>query len=161
MKRQKVRLAAFFSLALVAGLSLALAFWPVLTIWGEGKLLFIGAAKAGDALSIHFIHSVQKTKVEENHIVNENCDGFLLKSTKYQSFGVGLPFLASEGRFRVEGDYFIIDDFDRPFQKLDLRAGVGTQLTLVYRGEERPVYQQVPAGGRIEVKVGRLYQILN
>ena len=45
---------------------------------------------------------MQKTPVLENLEVNEAKDGFNLLSTKYQSFGVGLPFLAEEGDFREE-----------------------------------------------------------
>lgn len=145
---------------IVLGIVLYILTRPLLAVFGEEEALLLRFARPGDALSIGFIHSVQKTRVIENHIINEQCDGFVLKSTKYQSFGVGLPFLASEGNFRMEGDYFIMDDFDRPFKEIVFRAGVGTELTLTYHGKEYPVYRQVPVGGRIDIKLGRLYEIL-
>lgn len=148
----------------VWGIALGVALYiltrPLLVVFGEEEALLLCFARPGDALSIRFIHSVQKTSVIENHIINDSCDGFILKSTKYQSFGVGLPFLASEGNFRTEGDYFIMDDLERPFKEIVFRAGIGTELTLIYRGKEYPVYRQVPVGGRIDIKLGRLYEIL-
>jgi hypothetical protein len=147
-----------FCLAAGAALAAYILCQPFLVIRGDGRLLMARQTGAGEELSIQFIHSVQKTKVIENHAVNENCDGFMLKSTKYQSFGVGLPFLESEGKFHTEGDYFIIDDFNRPFKSIILRAGIGTELTIVYEGKEYPVYKDVPVGGRIDIEAKRLYK---
>lgn len=151
---------ASIAVGLLLGLVSYVLTRPLLVVEGEGKFLFIQPTGVGEKLSIHFIHSVQKTRVIENHIVNDTNNGFILKSTKYQSFGVGLPFLDSEGKFRQEGDFFIIDDFNRQFNDIILRAGIGTELTLVYRGKEYPVYQDVPVGGRIDIKLKRVYELL-
>lgn len=111
----------------------------------------------GDAFSIRFIHSVQKTPVVENLEVDAAEKGFALVSTQYQSFGVGLPFLAEEGDFAQEGDYFVFRHMQRKFPQLSLRTGVGTRLTILYKGVEYPVYRQLPAGSRIDLKIAPYY----
>ena len=106
-------------------------------------------------LTIHFIHSVQKTPVEE--FLTAHADGhFHLTGTRYQSHGVGLPFLPEEGSFRQEGDYFVLD-MDRDYPALSLRTGVGTQLTIAAGGTRVPAYEMYPVGTRIDLVVAPLY----
>lgn len=103
---------------------------------------------------------MQKTPVLENLEVNEAKDGFTLLSTKYQSFGVGLPFLAEEGDFREEGDYYVFDHMDRQFKTLALRTGVGTQLTLTVAGREYRLYERYAPGTRIDLAIVPFYRAL-
>jgi hypothetical protein len=93
----------------------------------------------------------------ENLVINDTVDGFDLESTKYQSFGVGLPFLEGEGTFREEGDYFIFYDMDRHFHTLSLRTGVGTELTVTVQGQEHKLYESLPAGSRIDIYIAPYY----
>ena len=134
---------------------------PIIVIESDGKILLSTDVEIGEQFSTRFIHSVQKTPVEEFFVVNDNCDGFVLKSTRYQSFGVGLPFLESDGNFRREGDYFIMDDLNRPIKSLDLRTGVGTELSITIKGQTLPLYEIVPLGSLIRISIIRrieLYQ---
>ena len=113
---------------------------------------------AGLPFTIQFRHSVQKTPVWENLQVEQ--DGSLtLLSTRYQSFGVGLPFLEGEGDFREEGDYFIFDHMNRHFPQLTLRTGVGTQLTLSVAGREYRLYNMYPPGTRVDLVVLPLWRL--
>ena len=48
--------------------------------------------EAGTPVTLAYRHSVQKTMIYEYLVVNDMEDGLVLKSTKYQSMGVGLPF---------------------------------------------------------------------
>ena len=106
-------------------------------------------------LTVRFIHSVQKTPVEE--FLAAYADGhFHLTGTRYQSHGVGLPFLPEEGTFRQEGDYFVLD-MDRDYPALSLRTGVGTQLTIEAGGTRVPAYEMYPVGTRIDLVVAPLY----
>ena len=114
--------------SIIAVLSVFLT--PCFVVRAQGERVVMVEARAGLPFSIHFIHSVQKTPVLENLEINDEKDGFNLLSTKYQSFGVGLPFLAEEGDFREEGDYYIFNHMDRYFRTLSLRTGVGTKLTM-------------------------------
>ena len=108
---------------------------PYLFVKAGGNRVAMIQAEPGTSFAIRFIHSVQKTPVEEYLAVDADGHGFVLHSTKYQSFGVGLPFLEGEGDFRQEGDYYIMDNMERHFPSLTLRTGVGTKLTL-FLGEQ-------------------------
>lgn len=133
---------------------------PCFVVRAAGERVAMVEAREGLPFSIHFIHSVQKTPVLENLEVNEERDGFTLVSTKYQSFGVGLPFLAEEGDFREEGDYYVFDHMDRHFRTLALRTGVGTQLTLTVAGREYRLYERYAPGTRIDLSIVPFYRAL-
>lgn len=132
---------------------------PMIVIEGESKVLFSMSAAPGKEFSTRFIHSVQKTPVEEYFVVNDDCSGFILKSTRYRSFGVGLPFLESDGNFRREGDDFIMDALNRPIKTLDLRPGVSTELTITINNQELLLYQLVSLGSLVRVSIIRNYEL--
>jgi len=131
---------------------------PTILICGEGRPVTSAPAIPGTQFSISFIHSVQKTPVRENLVVEEQ--GFCLVSTEYRSFGVGLPFLESEGDFRMEGDSFVMDHMERHFKTLALRTGVGTQLRIFLHGREYRLYEIFPPGTKIDVFTAPLYKLL-
>ena len=111
---------------------------------GEEKIITSVPAKKNLPLVINFIHSVQKTPViEELEFDGEN---FILLRTKYKSHGVGLPFLEGDGTFREEGGFFILDNMNRKIKNLELRTGVGTELTIILDGKEFKLYENFPAG---------------
>lgn len=132
---------------------------PCFTVKAQGHIVAIRQARAHFPFSIHFIHSVQKTPVEEN--LEVEADGrFLLRSTRYQSFGVGLPFLAEEGRFCEDGDFYVFDDMNRHFPALSLRTGVGTQLTLDVDGTVFPLCESYEPGTKIDLFTAPLFMAL-
>ena len=129
---------------------------PALFLQADGQKTLL-ARQIRDAVpfTIHFIHSVQKTPVEE--FLTAHADGhFHLAGTRYQSHGVGLPFLSEEGTFRQEGDYFVLD-MERDYKELSLRTGVGTELTITAGERTIPVYEMYPVGTRIDLVVAPLY----
>jgi len=131
---------------------------PCLTFFVQGTRIAQVPAYAGLPFTIRFLHSVQKTPVWENLQVEQ--DGTLtLLSTRYQSFGVGLPFLESEGDFHKEGDYFVFDHMNRHFPQLTLRTGVGTRLTLSVAGREYRLYEAYPPGTRVDIVVLPLWRL--
>ena len=132
---------------------------PALFLQADGqKTLLVRQIRDAAPFTIHFIHSVQKTPVEE--FLTAHADGhFHLTGTRYQSHGVGLPFLPEEGAFRQEGDYFILD-MDRDYSELSLRTGVGTELAIEAGGTRVPVYEMYPVGTRIDLVVAPLYTYL-
>lgn len=111
-------------------------------------------------VEISFIHSVQKTRVEEFLKVDEMARGFVLESTRYHSFGVGLPFMESDGSFRREGDTFVMDNMNRYFSELNLRTGVGTELTVSVDGHSYKLYEMFPAGAKIDIIILPRYRLL-
>ena len=121
--------------------------------------IFIGTEKATVAvvdarenlpLTIEFMHSVQRTPVIEE--LTFQAGEFVLRRTKYKSQGVGLPFDAADGNFRREGDWFIMDDMNRPIKNLELRTGKGTRLKITFDGREFKLYEKFPVGTKIVVK---------
>ncbi|WP_432646274.1 DUF1850 domain-containing protein [Mitsuokella sp.] len=149
--------AGLTALAVIFGL-LNVFLTPCLVVRAAGERVAIVEARPGLPFSIHFIHSVQKTPVLENLEVNDARDGFTLLSTKYQSFGVGLPFLEEEGDFREEGNYYVFDHMDRHFRDLSLRTGVGTKLTLTLNGRTYRLYERYAPGTRIDLAIMPLYR---
>ena len=129
---------------------------PALFLQADGqKTLLVRQIRDAAPFTIHFIHSVQKTPVEE--FLTAHADGhFHLAGTRYQSHGVGLPFLPEEGNFRREGDYFVLD-MERDYKELSLRTGVGTELTITAGEQIIPAYEMYPAGTRIDLVVAPLY----
>ena len=122
---------------------------------GDDMIVLVRQIRDEVPVTIHFIHSVQKTPVEE--FLTAHADGhFHLSGTRYQSHGVGLPFLPEEGAFRQEGDCFVLD-MDRDYSELSLRTGVGTELTIEAGGARIPVYELYPVGTRIDLVVAPLY----
>ncbi len=122
---------------------------------GDDMIVLVRQIRDEVPVTIHFIHSVQKTPVEE--FLTAHADGhFHLAGTRYQSHGVGLPFLPEEGTFRQEGDCFVLD-MDRDYSELSLRTGVGTELTIEAGGARIPVYEMYPVGTRIDLVVAPLY----
>ena len=131
---------------------------PIIIVESDKGIILSLPAKAGMPFSTRFIHSVQKTPVEEFFVVDDKCSGFILRSTRYHSFGVGLPFLSSDGNFRREGNDFIMDDMNRRIKTLDLRPGVGTELSLQIDDKNYQLYQIVPIGSLIRISIVPCYK---
>lgn len=139
-------------------------FWAVGTIFQPYVLIETNQGiyqtipvKSGEKLSLSFIHSVQRTPVIENFIIIDDSYMFILDSTEYQSFGVGLPFLAEDGTFQAEKDKFVMKGMNRPQQCISLRTGPEAKLSLNYAGQTIPLYSVFPAGTLVTVRLGPLY----
>jgi len=124
----------------------------------SAKIISSVDAKKNVPLVIKFIYSVQKTPVIEE--LEFDGDNFILLRTKYKSQGVGLPFMESDGVFREEGEWFIMDEKNRPLKNLQLRTGVGTELTVTLNGQEFKLFENFPAGTKIFIDAAPLFEIL-
>ncbi len=83
---------------------------------GKGKLLVMQNNTTGQKIefylpqrqfSLGYMHSVMKTPAEEFFRINKNNE-IVLEKTVYESFGVGLPFLADGNDFEIEDGKFIL-----------------------------------------------------
>lgn len=110
------------------------------------------ALEENRTFSLRFIHSVEKTPVIENFFMRE--DGVLvLTSIQYRSQGVGLPFLAAEGRLTITNDgWFRLEDVKREFREIPLRVGPEAELVLLSETQEYPLYRWYPAGSLVMVR---------
>ena len=118
---------------------------------GKEEIITVVDARKNLSLEINFIHSVQKTPVIEE--LEFDGEKFILLRTKYKSHGVGLPFMESDGNFREEDGYFVMDDMNRAIKNLSLRTGVGTNLTIKIDGQEFKLYEKFPVGTSIDFKI--------
>ena len=123
---------------------------PKIFVGTEHETIAVVDAREGLPLTVEFLHSVQKTPVVEELAFSDG--EFVLRRTKYQSQGVGLPFDASDGDFRHEGDMFIMDDMNRRFKNVEFRTGKGTRFTLTVDGRKFELYKKFPVGTKIVVK---------
>lgn len=128
----------------------ALTSTPKIFVGTENCTVAVVDAAEGLPLTIEFTHSVQKTPVIEE--LTFDAGEFVLRRTRYKSFGVGLPFDAADGNFRREGDYFIMDDMNRRIKNLELRTGKGTHLKITLDGREYELYKKFPIGTKIFVR---------
>lgn len=85
--------------------------------------------------SLYYIHSVQKTPVQENFIVDQE-DRLLLTSAEYESLGVGTPFLPSEGELVNQQGKYILTGLNRYFEEVDLGASPIAGHALIYRNKK-------------------------
>lgn len=112
----------FLTLLFLAVLSVIL-FSPFLkgitiTDYKTGRKLYCHTAGAGDSFSIRYIHSVNKSPVEDFFLIGNN-DELILEKTVFLSFGAGVPASSADGgemtvydnRIEVTGINRRIDNF--------------------------------------------------
>lgn len=117
---------AMVGLVLMAGLAIFGYYIRTPYLYGQTAdgFLIRQEVEAGTPVTLSYRHSVQKTMVYEYLAVNETEDGLILKSTKYQSFGVGLPFSKEDGDFHQDGEWFVLENMNRKYPSLSIRNGV-------------------------------------
>ena len=156
MKKRKI----FTALAAGCLLIFVQLLQPVFLVRVGGYTLLALPLEHPQPFSIWFMHSVQKTPVLENLVADGQQRELRLCSTRYQSFGVGLPFWLSEGEFHEEGDFFVFDHMDRHYRSVSLRTGVGTQLTLYTEAGALRLYEMFPPGTRVDLCIAPGYEAL-
>lgn len=155
LKFKRILLILFFVLA-------GALFWYgnqlVISINPEGRQKQLSfATDIGDIWYIEFIHSVQKTPVQEYFLVR-GIDDLLLNKTIYQSLGVGLPFLASEGSLQTTKDGHFVLKMHREFKTIKIRTGLEASPKIYYQGGVFPIYELYDPGTLVEIKVEKRYK---
>ncbi|RYD05941.1 hypothetical protein N752_06765 [Desulforamulus aquiferis] len=108
---------------------------PVLTVAEKDKFNQILIPMVLDkTFTIEYIHSVQKTPVQEKFILAPG-NKIILTETTFQSFGVGTPFLADEGTLVNKNGTFVLTDLSRSFESINLGFLPLTKHTIVYRND--------------------------
>lgn len=121
----------------------------------QGARLIIPVEK-GDSFSLKYTHSVQKTPVTETFIII-GADELVLDSTIYETYGVGLPFLPSEGRFQQQGGKFILSGLGRKFGKVALHAGPIAGQVLEIGNQTIPLYALHEGGAFVTIRAKPYY----
>lgn len=114
--------------------------------------------EAGTPVTLAYRHSVQKTMIYEYLAVNETEDGLILKSTKYQSMGVGLPFSKEDGEFRQEGEWFIMDKMNRRYPELSIRNGVTNDEHIIVGDKDYALAELMPLEKELHLYVAPLWK---
>ena len=131
----------------------SLLIFSALCWFGQQQLLVIrsdgGHARTwrmaiGETWRIQYVHSVQKTPVEECFLVTGDSK-LVLYETHYQSYGVGLPFLATDGVFEQKDGYFVLK-LHRIFPQVKFRVGLEAKPEAVINGRIEPLYQYYQPG---------------
>ena len=108
---------------------------------------------------LSYTHSVQKTLVEEFFQVQEE-NGFLLYETRYSSYGVGLPFLATDGKLTILPDGRMQLTLQRAFPLVKVWTGQEAKVELKTNKETLALYKVYPPGSLLEISVLPRYKIL-
>ena len=85
----------FFASLIAAFVLAAVLFFPffqgvTITDCKTGRLIYYHAADAGDQFSVYYIHSVNKSPVEDFYAVGRGNE-VILEKTVFKSFGAGVP----------------------------------------------------------------------
>lgn len=110
----------------------------------------------GATFSLRFIHSVHRTPVWENFTV-AGPGKLNLVSTEYESYGVGMPSLPSEGKFVQLDGRFLLTGLDRHFTQIPVRVGPEARLTLIHDNKEYPLHELFAPGTLLYIKVKANY----
>ncbi len=101
--------------------------------------------------SLLYTHSVEKTPITETFQIQE--DGILLLiSTKYRSYGVGLPSLPDEGKLTVADGWFVLENLHREYPEIWTRVGPEAGLSLEYEQKKFPLYNWYPPGSLVIIR---------
>ncbi|KIL49396.1 DUF1850 domain-containing protein [Jeotgalibacillus soli] len=134
----------------------------VLTITSNetNKILWSRSVTEGDLFTIRFIHSVEKTEVDE--IIRIGKDDLVIDSTIFESFGAGLPFdVQQDQTMRTENGKVIIENIDRHVPSIDVFIGqVIANHTLLFKGKMIPLKDLSKPGTSLRFSVTRENQIM-
>lgn len=106
----------------------------------------------GQEFSLEYVHSVQKSPVQEHFVVVPG-NHIKLVSTTYQSLGVGLPFLPSEGKLVNNQGTFELTGLNRVFREVRLAVMPVTYQGLIYNDRRYQFSNYFPSGTLIEISV--------
>ncbi len=101
--------------------------------------------------SLKYTHSVEKTPVIETFQAQGNGT-LLLISTKYKSYGVGLPSLPQEGKLTVADGWLTLEGLHREYRILRVRVGPEARLVLEIGRQIYPVHEWYPPGSLVLIR---------
>ena len=114
----------------------------------------------GDLFTLRFIHSVEKTEVDE--IIRIGKGDLIIDSTIFESFGAGLPFdVQDDQTIRTENGKVMIEKIDRHVPSIDLFIGqVIANHTFLFKGETIPLKELSEPGTSLRFSVTKENHIM-
>lgn len=109
--------------------------------------------------AIKYTHSVENTPVWDYFKVTKGQ--LFLTSTKYMSYGAGLPFL-DKNDYVVEEGQFIIKDIDTKLEQIPLRVSDYAKHKLLINGQSYKLYKMTVPQTLVKIRVveQNYYQLL-
>jgi hypothetical protein len=143
---------------LAAGAALLLGLFPVrvLTVReaASDRLLFATRVRVGEALSLAYLHSVDRVPVTGRFRVTP-AGTLTLEETAAPSFGAGLPRLTPGEPYRLAGGLLVSPE-SVSLTELPLLVHPVARMRLHVRGREVPLAALPGAPARLRVRVERL-----
>jgi len=143
-------LLGFFALSLAAGL----IFYPlpVLQVKDTNDQALLIPLLRGKSFSLEYVHSVQKSPVRENFAAVAG-NQIQLTSTTFQTLGVGLPFLSTEGQLVNNQGTFELTGQNRVFREIRLAVMPVSYQGLVYNNHQYLLSNYFLPGSLVEISI--------
>ncbi|HPF04595.1 MAG TPA: DUF1850 domain-containing protein [Spirochaetota bacterium] len=120
--------ATFVKILAVSVFLFALLLFPVfkgitITDYKTGKLLYFNSADTGDRFSVRYIHSVNKSPVEDFFRIDD--DTIIIERSVFTAFGAGVPASPDDGGIlNVYNDRIEVTEINRRIDDFLLFIGV-------------------------------------
>ncbi|MGB9699978.1 MAG: DUF1850 domain-containing protein [Thermodesulfobacteriota bacterium] len=129
---------------------------PILTLEKQGKIILWRVTKPGDTFLLGYLHSVAKTDVWEEFIIDNNYQ-IVLTQTMFQGQGAGLPYnLAENEKLIRDGPWFKITGMRRVLPELNWRVDAQWHSRFRFDREEIIPPAALYGDGVIQIKVTRM-----
>lgn len=121
-----------------------------------GKLLYCRAAGAGKVFSIRYIHSVNKSPVEDFFVIGESGE-IILEKTVFMSFGAGVPASSDDGgSLKVYDDRIEATGINRRIDNFLLFVGVTAEHRFKMERDEFLLRQISPQQRNLGIGIERI-----
>lgn len=119
-RRPGTALAAVLAAVLAAGALLPL--WPALRLSVDEERLGHLALDEGEQFTLSYVHSIDRLPIEENLRVRDG--ELVVDSARLRQFGAGMGHIPGEGTGRADGEWWVIEDMNRPIgPQVSIRVG--------------------------------------
>lgn len=136
---------------ILAVIILILYRFPVLMLQevNTGKIIFINPAKINSQFTMKWMHSVELQPWEENFIIDKNLN-ILLSSTRFKSFGAGVPESAGT-KTELKDGYVVFSGINKKMPQLIYGISNYAKHTFYYDDMEIKLYEIVENGNSIKI----------
>lgn len=154
----------FILTAVVTGACFFTPVFEALTVTDavENELLLCKRVKEGDLFSIRYIHSVNKSPVEDFFLIGNN-HGIVLDKSVFYSFGAGVPSAPEDGgSFQVYKDRIEVTGINGRIDDFLMFVGVTAEHRFRIKGEDILLRSIIPPQRNIRFAVEKisLFRIL-
>lgn len=119
------------------------------------KVIFSRRVVPGNSFSTLYIHSVEKTLVQEIFVI-DNQYRIILSETQVSSTGAGLPSqIFGEEQFRLQNGKFIISNINRFLPFIPLKIGKTSHNTFFFK-EEIVDLSSLIGDGLVYIKIKKI-----